>query len=144
MFSRSLVVLLVLLLAGSASAQSARTSGKAHPRGANHKARRHETRYRAEPAAVPGPQVLCAGDIPPGWIKTNDRWDPTRCGNPTAISSNVWIVEEYRHKPVGATMIVCAGMVPEGWVVVNRTWNPTTCGRPATIMQNVMMIKRVR
>ena len=29
--------------------------------------------------------TVCAGSPPTGWVKTNDFWDPTRCGNPDGV-----------------------------------------------------------
>src|SRR5438552_3495965 len=34
-------------------------------------------------SAVTG--TVCAGAVPGGFVKVNDTWDPTRCGNPTSI-----------------------------------------------------------
>ena len=88
-------------------------------------------------------QVVCAGPLPTGWIKINDAWNPTVCGNPTTIVYNVWTIERYDNKPVNTTMTACAGVIPTGWVKVNDSWNPTTCGHPSTIVQNVMLIRRL-
>lgn len=100
----------------------------------------------AEPA-VAGPDAIdvCAGSpIPHGYIKTNDHWDPTKCGNPSSIVPNVWTLTRYIDKPVGTTLEVCAGAsAPPGWVVVGTRWNPTACGQPSDIVDNVQQIQRV-
>lgn len=88
---------------------------------------------------------ICAGSpIPAGWIKVNDRWDPTRCGNPTSIVYNVWTIERFDSRPVGSVMEVCAGApTPTGWVDVTTRWDPTRCGHPSSIIHNVKQIRRV-
>ncbi|MBK6877863.1 MAG: hypothetical protein IPG99_15820 [Ignavibacteria bacterium] len=48
-------------------------------------------------------QWVCAGQIPNGWVKINDSWNPTTCGNPTSISYNVWLIERYDDKPIGSS-----------------------------------------
>jgi hypothetical protein len=97
--------------------------------------------------AVAGPDAIdvCADSpIPIGYIKTNDHWDPTKCGNPSSIVPNVWTLTRYIDKPVGTTLDVCAGApVPPGWVVVGARWNPTACGQPSDIVDNVQQIQRV-
>jgi hypothetical protein len=99
-----------------------------------------------EPVAA-GPDAIdvCADSpIPHGYIKTNDHWDPTKCGSPSSIVPNVWTLTRYIDKPVGTTMDVCAGAtVPPGWVVVGAQWNPTACGQPSGIVDNVQQIQRV-
>lgn len=88
---------------------------------------------------------ICAGSpVPTGWIKVNDKWSPTSCGNPTSIVYNVWIIERYDNKPVGTQMSVCASApTPPGWVVVNKFWSPTRCGHPSAIVNNMKRIRRV-
>ncbi len=88
-------------------------------------------------------QAVCAGPIPSGWIKVNDAWNPTVCGNPSNISYNVWTIERYDNKPVGSTMQACAAPVPSGWAIVGSNWNPTACGHPSSISNNRMTIKRL-
>jgi hypothetical protein len=89
---------------------------------------------------------ICAGSpIPNGWIKTDDSWSPTSCGNPTDIIYNVWTITQYSNLPVGSTLNVCAGApIPTGWVKVNTSWNPTSCGHPAHNIDNVQTIRRVK
>jgi hypothetical protein len=89
---------------------------------------------------------ICGGSpVPAGWIKVNDRWDPTICGRPTGIFNNVWAIQRYDNQPVGTFMTVCAqAPTPSGWVVVATRWDPTSCGHPSWIYQNMKQIKRVR
>jgi hypothetical protein len=101
-----------------------------------------------EPAELEGKDKgeLCDTDrLPRGWLKVGDRWNPAKCGNPPTVVYNVWEVERYTNKPVGAEMEVCADTpTPRGWVEVGARWNPTTCGHPTGIEDNVKKIKRVR
>lgn len=96
-------------------------------------------------AAGPDAIDVCADSpIPRGYIKTNDHWDPTKCGSPSSIVPNVWTLTRYIDKPVGTTLDVCAGApVPPGWVVTGTRWNPTACGQPSDIVDNVQQIQRV-
>jgi hypothetical protein len=88
-------------------------------------------------------QIVCAGSTPPGWIKINDGWNPTVCGNPAAITYNVWTLQQFTDQPPGAVIHACKGYVPSGWAVVGTGWNPTVCGHPSTSLPNVMAIKRL-
>jgi hypothetical protein len=88
-------------------------------------------------------QNVCAGTLPPDWIKINDAWNPTVCGNPATITYNVWTIEQLSDQPPGAVIHACKGTVPSGWVIVGTTWNPTVCGRPTANQSNVMAIKRL-
>jgi hypothetical protein len=88
-------------------------------------------------------QNVCAGSLPPGWIKINDAWNPTVCGNPTRIAYNVWTIQRFTDQPMGAVIHACRGAVPSGWAIVGTLWNPTVCGHPATNQPNVMAIKRL-
>lgn len=88
-------------------------------------------------------QNVCAGSVPSGWIKINDHWSPTTCGNPTRIIYNVWTIERYDTKPKGATMNACNGIVPNGWSKIGGNWSPASCGHPTRITKNVMTIKRL-
>ena len=88
-------------------------------------------------------QTVCAGQGVPGWILVDDSWNPTACGNPTSISYNVWTLERFDDKPVGAQMRACFGPVPPGWRIEKAAWDPTACGYPTSISDNVMTIKRV-
>jgi hypothetical protein len=88
-------------------------------------------------------QIVCAGSTPPGWIKINDAWNPTVCGNPAAITYNVWTIQQFIDQPPGAVIHACKGSVPSGWAVVGTGWNPTVCGHPANSLPNVMAIKRL-
>jgi hypothetical protein len=88
-------------------------------------------------------QNVCAGSLPPGWIKINDAWNPTVCGNPTRIAYNVWTIQRFTDQSLGAVIHACRGPVPTGWAMVGALWNPTVCGHPATNQPNVMAIKRL-
>ncbi|MEV0382039.1 hypothetical protein [Nonomuraea sp. NPDC050643] len=87
-------------------------------------------------------RTVCAWNVPAGWVKTDDTWDPTRCGNPTSIVYNVWTIESYYDKPIGWNMTVCAGWQPVGWAVTNTRWDPTRCGHPTSIVSNMWTIQR--
>ncbi|TMQ93566.1 hypothetical protein ETD83_25150 [Actinomadura soli] len=88
---------------------------------------------------------VCAGDdnVPQGFVKVNDYWDPTRCGNPSSIFPNVWVIESYTDKAVGDEMVVCSGWRPAGWSTLNSFWDPTRCGNPGPITNNMWSIKRL-
>jgi hypothetical protein len=88
-------------------------------------------------------ESICAGQVPSGWIKVDDAWNPTTCGNPTSKTYNVWMIAQYSEKPIGFVMVACNGSAPAGWVIVGTTWNPTSCGHPTTNQKNVMTIKRL-
>jgi hypothetical protein len=94
-------------------------------------------------AAILRTQNVCAGSVPPGWIKINDAWNPTVCGNPGTITYNVWTIQQLGDQPLGAVIHACRGAVPIGWTMVGTIWNPTVCGHPATNQTNVMAIKRL-
>jgi hypothetical protein len=88
--------------------------------------------------------ICSSSPVPAGWIKVNDHWSPTSCGNPTSIVYNVWTIETYQDKPVGAVMNVCASApTPAGWVDINTYWSPTSCGHPTSIVHNMKQIRRV-
>jgi hypothetical protein len=93
--------------------------------------------------AILSTQNICAGSVPPGWIKINDAWNPTVCGKPATIAYNVWVIQQLSDQPPGAVIHACKGAVPSGWAAVGTTWNPTVCGHPATNQSNVMAIKRL-
>jgi isopentenyldiphosphate isomerase len=86
---------------------------------------------------------VCAGSVPPGWVKINDAWNPTVCGSPSTLTYNVWTIQQLSDQPVGASIYACKGSVPPGWAMVDTTWNPTVCGHPVTKQSNVMAIKRL-
>ena len=88
-------------------------------------------------------QNICAGSVPPGWIKVNDAWNPTVCGNPATITYNVWTIQQLSDQPAGAVIHACRGPVPTAWAIVGTIWNPTVCGHPAANQPNVMAIKRL-
>lgn len=100
------------------------------------------------PPPAPGPdlQSVCAqSPIPAGYILVDDCWDPTRCGQPAAITNNVWVIQRYSAQPVGAVLTVCASApTPAGWVEIDRSWNPNACGHPSSPSDNVKRIQRVR
>ena len=88
--------------------------------------------------------ICCGSSVPSGWIKVNDHWDPTRCGDPSSIVYNVCTIQRYDNKPVGSVLNVCADApTPGGWVVVNTSWNPTRCGHPSSIVHNMKQIRRI-
>jgi hypothetical protein len=93
--------------------------------------------------AISTMQNVCAGSATSGWIKINDAWNPTVCGNPAIITYNVWTLQQLSDQPVGAVIHACKGAVPSGWTLVGSAWNPTVCGHPATNQSNVMVIKRL-
>jgi hypothetical protein len=106
---------------------------------------------RSEPPALDSPgigviastQNVCAGSVlPPGWIKVNDAWNPTACGNPATITYNIWTIQSIATLPVGSVVQVCKATAPSGWSIVDIRWNPTLCGHPASNQANVMAIKR--
>jgi hypothetical protein len=88
-------------------------------------------------------QNVCAGALPAGWIKINEAWNPTVCGNPATITYNVWTIQQLSDQPLGAVIYACKGAVPLGWAIVGTTWNPTVCGHPSANQSNVMAIKRL-
>ena len=88
-------------------------------------------------------QNVCAGAMPPGWIKINDAWNPTVCGNPATITYNVWTIQQLSDQPLGSVIHACKGGVPSGWAIVGTAWNPTVCGHPTANQPNVMAIKRL-
>jgi hypothetical protein len=94
-------------------------------------------------AEIAATETVCAAQMPSGWIKVDDAWNPTTCGNPSTKTYNVWIIREYAGEPIGALMTVCNGRAPVGWVVVTTRWNPTACGHPTTNQKNVMVIQRL-
>jgi hypothetical protein len=128
--------------AGGAS--SANGTGLPPPETIAAEARRQQAAGDAVPLATTAEvQTVCAGQVPVGWIKTNDAWNPTTCGKPTSIVYNVWTIERYSTKPIGAVMQACAGAVPPGWAMIGNAWNPNMCGHPTSIVNNVMTIKRL-
>jgi len=87
-------------------------------------------------------ESVCAGSLPAGWVKINETWNPTVCGQPAAIVYNVWTVEQIADQPIGAVVHACAGPTPPNWKVLERLLNPTICGQPADQRANVMVIQR--
>jgi hypothetical protein len=88
-------------------------------------------------------QNVCAGSLPPGWIKINDAWNPTVCGNPARVDFNVWTIQRFSDQPKGAIIYACSAAVPSGWAIIGTAWNPTVCGHPNSKQSNVMAIKRL-
>lgn len=86
----------------------------------------------------------CSGDaVPTGFIKVNDDWDPTKCGNPSSITRNVSSYQRYDNKTVGTTLQVCASAAaPAGWDDGTTNWDPNKCGHPSSISQNIKLITR--
>jgi hypothetical protein len=105
------------------------------------------------PASADLPSV-CAGteNVPAGWVKIDDSWDPSRCGNPGAFTLNVWTITNPAWVPVGGRLNVCAGWRPNDrpppdsskWSVRAISWDPAKCGHPATFLENIWTIERVR
>jgi hypothetical protein len=139
------VVLFLLLSAGAAFSQTAgNASDPQKNRDLQGESRgRHRGRPGQPSGQIAAVQTVCANEVPHGWIRTNDRWDPTICGKPTTMVYNVWTIEQYRGRPLASIMRVCSGQVPRGWVMTDATWNPTMCGHPTAMMKNVMTIKRI-
>jgi hypothetical protein len=89
-------------------------------------------------------QICANSPVPSGWIKIDDDWSPTSCGNPTSITYNLWTIEAYMDKSANAVMEVCSGApTPAGWVEEDRFWSPTRCGHPQSITRNIKRIRRV-
>jgi hypothetical protein len=88
-------------------------------------------------------QHVCAGSVPAGWIKIDDTWNPTVCGNPATLTYNVWTIQQLSDQPVGTVIYACSATVPTRWAIVGTVWNPTLCGHPAANQANVMAIKRM-
>jgi hypothetical protein len=91
-----------------------------------------------------GAKNICYNDpIPAGWVKTNDFWNPTTCGNPRSQSYNVFEIKEISGLPKGSIPDVCYdARIPAGWVVTGKKWNPTACGHPPSNSNNVYTIAR--
>jgi len=88
--------------------------------------------------------ICSSSPVPAGWIKVNDHWNPTICGNPPTIVYNVLTIERFDNRAVGSVMTVCSSApTPGGWVEVNNHWDPTRCGHPPTIVNNMKQIRRV-
>ncbi|TDD83476.1 hypothetical protein [Actinomadura rubrisoli] len=89
--------------------------------------------------------TVCAGreNVPDGFVKINDIWDPTTCGRPTSITYNLWVIESTQDKAVGEWISVCAGWRPTGWATVETDWNPNRCGHPSSISENIWIIQRL-
>jgi hypothetical protein len=93
--------------------------------------------------APPGVEKVCAGSVKAGWIKTDDEWLPTTCGNPSKYDLNVWTIKRYDNLPVGSGLDVCAGQqIPPGWVITGKRWIPGRCGHPLNYTENVLFIKK--
>ena len=90
--------------------------------------------------------AICSySPIPNGWIKVDDQWSSTTCGNPPNITYNITIIQRYDIMPVGSVMDFCTGApVPSGWVVINSRWLPTSCGHPSNITNNVSTMRRIQ
>lgn len=39
-------------------------------------------------------QWVCAGQLPPGWLKIGGQWNPTSCGNPTTIYETYGLLKD--------------------------------------------------
>lgn len=90
-------------------------------------------------------EICYNSPIPSGWIKVNDIWDPTRCGNFTSISYNVYIISRYDIRPVNSQMEVCwDAPTPAGWANTGVRWDPTRCGSPKTESSNIKTITRIK
>lgn len=94
--------------------------------------------------------IVCRGATPPtGWIIVDDMRERSMCGGENASvlnSYNVWAIERYDNRLVGATLDVCASTpTPEGWVLVDLFRAKDMCGHPhEQFTVNVKRIRRVR
>ncbi len=86
---------------------------------------------------------VCAGELPSGWIKVDEEWNPAMCGNPGVAILNVWTLERYETRIVGSEMQACVGPVPNGWTLVSTYRDTVRCGSIDPAYQNVMTIRRV-
>jgi hypothetical protein len=88
---------------------------------------------------------ICANNmIPDGWIKINDEYNPTECGNPISTTYNVIIILRYDILPIRSIISVCANSpTPKGWVIISTRWNPMGCGHPIQNVQNEKTIQRI-
>jgi len=112
-------------------------------------ARRQQEELGAYPIELATPraqmQICCSSPVPSGWIKTNDSWDPTSCGNPSSIYYNICTIVEYSNLPVGSVLQVCSDApTPANWVEVGNRWDPTSCGHPSSIYNNIKTIRRAQ
>jgi hypothetical protein len=105
----------------------------------------------ASPASAAG-FTACANQVPAGWVKVDDSWDPASCGNPSSYTLNVWTIANPAWVPVGGRMEVCAGWRPNDqpppngskWSLRAVSWNPNKCGHPASYLENIWTIERTR
>ena len=108
------------------------------------------TAPRRQPAPRAERNTLCRGAaIPSGWILVDNMREPTMCDgqNPQSLALyNVWAIERYDNKAVGAVIDVCSSTpTPEGWVLVDVYRNRDTCGHPTDpFIPNVKRIRRAR
>lgn len=106
----------------------------------------HGTREAGTEEAAPAQrrEVCVGGEVSDGWIVVDARWVPTKCGNPTSIEDNVWVVERYADKPPGTTMVVCTfARTPPGWEVVGTAWSATQCEDTSVSEHNTKRIRRL-
>ena len=83
--------------------------------------------------------------IPDGWIKTNDMYNPTSCGNPRSISYNVFEIKQINQLPKNSILEVCFdAKLPPGWIINGKKWNPTSCSHPKSFSNNVFTIVKVQ
>ena len=101
-----------------------------------------------KPSELNTPRIvkdICAtAPIPAGWIQVDDYWNPTICGSPTMIYSNVFTIEYHVDKPIGSVLNTCvSSLTPVGWVNIGEYWDPNHCGRPSFIVNNRKQIEKV-
>ncbi|GAC1694864.1 MAG: hypothetical protein NVS9B3_13060 [Gemmatimonadaceae bacterium] len=96
-------------------------------------------------------QLVCRGaQLPTGWIVVTDTRDPSMCtGDQSAAtvnSYNIWAIERYDDRPIGAVMEICASSpAPEGWQLVDVFRAHERCGHPDDVFApNVKRIRRAR
>jgi len=82
--------------------------------------------------------------IPSGWIKVNDYYNPTSCGNPRQISYNVYQIRKYDELPKNSILEVCYdATMPAGWVINSKKWDPTRCGHFNQNSNNIFIIIKI-
>lgn len=91
--------------------------------------------------------IVCRGAaIPAGWILVNDMRDPNSCGGdvPATLNAyNVWSIEKFEGRAIGAVIDVCAAApTPPGWVIVDIYRDREMCGHPDGLF--VANVKRIR
>jgi hypothetical protein len=105
------------------------------------------TRSATNGGSIPQKSVCCSEDVPAGWIKVDDTWSPTSCGNPTSETFNRCVLQQYTVVGRGGTLDVCASApVPPDWEEVGSHRDGRKCGHPGPQFpaHNVKTIRRLR